>query len=1165
MPAIFQLSQEKTTAEFQQNILLSLIDAENELKNLQTEFNKDEQFLPKSDFNNTEKSFFIFEQDSLIFWTDDQSEINFPILNNPHNVIETSNAIYLKSTLKANKNSFHNLNLIQFNYPITNKYLQNTFAQLFNFSSIKSICLENGEQAITNNEGEIILYLNFQENRSSAIVVYFFVFLLFISFYFILFIVPFDFQKVKPWLSISLAITIRLVLFFYTPSIFENLKIYQTKWFAINSLIPSLADLLFHCLLLFFVFYQLRKHLRVTKSKLLCVFFTGFSILFTCSTIWVIENSVESSQINFDFTNLFNLNYLSIISFFCYAILIMCNLLLFDLTFKLSERAFNRNSLKKFGFIFLTGCILLPLFLINSGFLYSWGGPLVLLFWLKSTFPKKINLLVILVLLTYSSAVVSYSMNLANENKTQLLQKSLINSLAEERDPVAEYLFDEVQQKLFIDTTLINGSDAYWKNKDDIDNYLIQNYFNGYWDKYQINFVICDETDNLLLTGNESNCWDHFDKRIRTEGRSISSSNLFQLNNYAGRIDYIGEIQLTKDSTFRRLLVELSSIYLNENEGYPELLLDEKTKGSSISLDGYSFAVYNNKKLVYKSGDYNYSTRLKISELNEKNYYQYPSQFHEHLAFQKDKEVTILLSRNLYGLYDFLTTLAYLLVIISLMYALAAFALPYFPFHIRVSIHDFSTKIQVFLIGSILVSLILLAWGTSFYIEKQYQVKNESSLNEKIRSVNIELESKIGQEEFLAKELTDYVTNYLVKFSNVFYSDINLYTTSGNLYATSRAELFEKGIKSKRMNPQALYALDVENKAQWTQQEQIGELNYLSAYIPFKNFDNEVIGYLNLPYFAKQDALEKEISTFLVSTLNIYVGIFALALLISVLLINQLSKPLLLIRQQISKLKLGSSIELIEWNSKDEIGALVQEYNRIAIELNESAEELAKNEREVAWREMAKQVAHEIKNPLTPMKLSIQHLQRSASMDSEDLKERIDRTSKTLVEQIETLSNIATAFSSFAKLPGKKLQKVDLLPLLHNAADLYSHSLTIPLELPKELATAIVMGDKDQLLRVFNNLIKNAVQATESNESPEISIDLELQENNFLIHIKDNGVGISIEQANRIFEPNFTTKSSGTGLGLAMSKSIVDHMNGRITFESVEKVGTTFIIELPKA
>jgi nitrogen fixation/metabolism regulation signal transduction histidine kinase len=373
--------------------------------------------------------------------------------------------------------------------------------------------------------------------------------------------------------------------------------------------------------------------------------------------------------------------------------------------------------------------------------------------------------------------------------------------------------------------------------------------------------------------------------------------------------------------------------------------------------------------------------------------------------------------------------------------------------------------------------------------------------------------------------------------------------------------VFEKGLKSRRMDPIAYEALVLDRKSEWVQEESIGEMNYLSAYIPFRNYDNQVLAYLNLPYFSKQDELQEEISSFLVSTINIYVGIFTLALLVSVLLINQLSKPLLLIRKQIGRLKLGSSVELIDWNSQDEIGALVQEYNRIAIELNESAEQLAQSEREGAWREMAKQVAHEIKNPLTPMKLSIQHLQRAAESNPEQFKERLQKTTQTLIEQIDTLSNIANAFSTFAKLPEKELKPVDLIPLLQNATHLYDQEVEIKFENLINQESAIVEGDKDQLLRLFNNLIKNAVHAIHDKEDGKIVLRLKRSNESCIVEIEDNGMGIPKEQQARIFEPNFTTKSSGTGLGLAMAKNIVKHMDVEISFKSVEGEGTVFYLE----
>ena len=1165
LPPFFQLSNTKTVEKIEE-ILLSMQDnAEADLIELNTKLEKGAEFNPKYNFNKNEKTFLVYQNDSLFFWTDDHSVFDIADLRSNKICINSSNAIYLKTSLQAGNKELYSFTLLQHNYPIRNKSLQNKFSKKLDFPAIRSFSLTNGDAEVIINGSQPDFYVNFETHEASNSVLAFFTFLFLISFYFIFFIFPSTLKSNKLWTSILVAIGIRLLLFFQLPSIFYELQLFQPKFFAINESIPSLGDLFFHVLLLFYILYQLRVWLRLSKSVFLSIVFPIAASLLGMGTIVLFHESVYSSQINFNFNNLFNLNYLSVIAFVTFSLLICCNLVLIDFAFAVAKNTFNIKKRRWFIASFFCLAVLLPVLVDSAKLELYWLVPILLLFAIRSGKGASKNIFTVLLLLIYSSSVVSFTVSKSIEERKQLQQKHIAEKLAEERDPVAEYMFNGVQQEILKDSYLKDNSSNYWSNQEEIDQYLRDNYFNGYWEKYQINFVVCAKGDPLLADGQETDCWNYFDCRLRLEGSRVSSSNLFQLNNYAGRIDYIAEIPISRDSVLTKLIIEFSTIYLNENEGYPELLIDEKTKVSSLSLDDYSFAVYSDKKLVYKTGEYNFSTQLKISELGERSFYQYPSEDHQHFAYQKDKNVTILLSRKRYSFYDFLTSLAYILVITSCCFLPAIISLKYFPFYVKLSVHDFSTKIQLFLIGSILSSLIFLAWGTTFYIKKQYQAKNETTLQEKLRSVNLELESKIGAEEFLAEELTDYVTAYLVKFSNVFYSDINLYTTRGSLYATSRPELFDKGIKSKHMNPQALFALQNENKAQWVQEETIGELSYLSAYIPFKNFDNEVIGYLNLPYFAKQGALENEISNFLVSTLNIYVGIFALALLISVVLINQLSKPLLLIRQQISKLKLGSSIELIEWSSKDEIGALVQEYNRIAIELNESAEELAKNEREVAWREMAKQVAHEIKNPLTPMKLSIQHLQRSINLNNDELKERVERTTTTLVEQIETLSNIATAFSSFAKLPSKELQPLDVLPILKSAVDLYVHSFYITLEVPESLTSAIIMGDKDQLLRVFNNVIKNAVQATEKTINPAIIVSLEEQGNSYFVQINDNGTGISETQSERIFEPNFTTKSSGTGLGLAMSKSIVNHMNGQITFTSEANVGTTFSIELPKA
>ena len=252
------------------------------------------------------------------------------------------------------------------------------------------------------------------------------------------------------------------------------------------------------------------------------------------------------------------------------------------------------------------------------------------------------------------------------------------------------------------------------------------------------------------------------------------------------------------------------------------------------------------------------------------------------------------------------------------------------------------------------------------------------------------------------------------------------------------------------------------------------------------------------------------------------------------------------------------------WNEKDEIGKLVNEYNRMIEQLEESVQKLAKSERESAWREMAKQVAHEIKNPLTPMKLSVQHLQRTSSGDPEEMKERIDKLSKMLIEQIDALSNIASEFSSFAKMPTPNIELVCINELVKNCSELFKETENSELTfIDKTQEKYFVEVDKDQCVRVCTNLIKNAQQSIPESGMGKIEIELFIKNKQIILKVKDNGTGIAPEAMDKIFVPNFSTKSEGMGLGLAMVKNIVESFDGKIWFETTQNAGTSFYVSLP--
>jgi two-component system nitrogen regulation sensor histidine kinase NtrY len=324
------------------------------------------------------------------------------------------------------------------------------------------------------------------------------------------------------------------------------------------------------------------------------------------------------------------------------------------------------------------------------------------------------------------------------------------------------------------------------------------------------------------------------------------------------------------------------------------------------------------------------------------------------------------------------------------------------------------------------------------------------------------------------------------------------------------------------------------------------------------------VAYLNLPYFAKQGELENELSEFLVAVVNVLILLFIISIIIGVMVSSWLTYPLQLLRDNLAQVKLGATNRPIEYEGTDEISSLVAAYNSKVQELQENAELLAKSERESAWREMAKQVAHEIKNPLTPMKLSIQYLQKSLEDKGPDWDVRFKRSTDMLIEQIDTLSGIATAFSDFAKMPTLNAERFDLLLVLNQVVDLFENDPLADVSFGSELKQAqSIWADKDQITRLFMNLIKNAVQSIPENQEGRVKVLLSFKGYQYIIEVKDNGVGIPIEMREKIFEPNFTTKSTGTGLGLAMCKNIVELSGGEIWFRTEVGKGSSFLVSLP--
>ena len=331
------------------------------------------------------------------------------------------------------------------------------------------------------------------------------------------------------------------------------------------------------------------------------------------------------------------------------------------------------------------------------------------------------------------------------------------------------------------------------------------------------------------------------------------------------------------------------------------------------------------------------------------------------------------------------------------------------------------------------------------------------------------------------------------------------------------------------------------------------------------NSENKFLAYLNLPYFTQSGALTRDVTNLVVAVINIYMILMLVILLMSVFLADRITQPLRMIQNRIAQVSLSEKNEMIQYDRSDEIRGLVEEYNYMVQELERSAGLLAQSERESAWREMAKQIAHEIKNPLTPMKLNVQHLQRTVEKGKGE-PEMVDRISATLIEQIDSLSAIANEFSDFAKMPKAKNEKINLVSKLKSILQLFetTEKAKINLDLGPN-KKVYVFADKEQLMRVFINLIKNGLQSIPEGKEGRIEIKLEVVTQKVLVTIRDNGKGIPEEIKDKLFQPNFTTKSAGMGMGLAISYNIVRSFGGSIWYETELEKGTTFFVELPQS
>lgn len=1006
-------------------------------------------------------------------------------------------------------------------------------------------------------------------------------------------------RRMGPWRAIGGLFLVLLLIrgLTYVFPLLLNLRqfeLFNPVIYGSDPIQRSLGDLLINasllCWVVLFAWYKLqgRQHPFASMPAKWRWIPGGLSLIFLIFSSFILANVVRSmvadSKISFDVTNFFGLDRYTVAGFVVLACLSVSYYYLSQLLYQFIFPLFAGRDYLIYFSIGLTGLI----YLTSRS-----GHPQVLFYlpvlcwllvytWLiqrQGTIFNRLRvniggMLAWLFIFSVSIAVIMLSENKKVEWEKR---KRMADKMAQSTDRSSEMLMSIAIQYLDADFLRENfnrfGDPESGKT---IRDSIIADNYRGYLNRYDTRLYVYDET-NRPLYNDDATTYESLNTILNVQAKETAISGLYYYETALDKYNYITrrEIHDTNDNRLGTFfIVSNPKIYSNEAL-FPELFRQFKQMDPENSPT-YSIGVYSGGRLTSPPGNYSFPIWLKPEEMPRTDFEQRTNGEYNELWYRSGNEKVVVIARKKETFIQAITLFSY--IFCSFLFIVAVVQLLGFIFRtwlsgvglrrmlqltIRKQIHSTFIFISVF-------SFIVIFFATVSSFISRYEQNNGEKLSRTMKIMVNEMQKKLADHTTFDDviKIYDSVSNtglqvLVDEVSDIHGVDVNVYDLSGNLQVSSEGNVYNKGVLSKKMDPMAYYNLEKLRKVLYLQKEKVGTFSFYSMYSPVRDAEGQAYAYINIPYFTSQPELEKEISNFLVTIINLNAFIFLIAGLLAVFITNRITDSFSLISDKMKEVNLGKMNEAIAWNRNDEIGELVQEYNKMVAKLGESATALAKSEREGAWREMARQVAHEIKNPLTPMKLSIQYLQKAINNNQENVKELSANVANTLVEQIDHLSKIAADFSQFANIGNAQTTEFDLHEVIYSLRELYAANEKVSFAWNPVQGQVMLRADKTQMNRLFTNLFANAVEACAGKPHCHIIVN-ELYEGALIrISIRDNGEGIPVEMQERIFVPNFTTKSSGTGLGLAMCKGIVEQAKGRIWFETELGAGTVFYVELP--
>ncbi len=971
----------------------------------------------------------------------------------------------------------------------------------------------------------------------------------------------------------------------YTGESLHGIPYFSSEVFFLNWLCNSLAAtfiwsvILFWIVRYFLVFLEQRKsQLPIALRTFICTLLLALSIILTYSVLIVAVSIIHKTEIHFDFTEILLVSRYTVS---CIVILVLLMATIFTILNRIYDALFEYTFRTRIllGFLALSIASIF-IWQFYDGFLLWITG----IFWslwystvLFKNFKFKYQNWVFQVLMpcVMLSLVVNRELRKKELSQRVKLASSFVIKTSKE---VMEKL-SEIEFSLAADFGILHYYTYQSESKKSFENRVKDLYFNELVDKFDVT-VFNFDSSGRKVNGSNSVDYNTLNSIYRSEWSVQLSNNFYLINERRLRGSFLGKFTVTDDKSILGRYFILLTPHSNLSTGRLSDVIQKGATRDLIDRYNYSYAIYNRGKLSKHAGDYDYPVSSSlfhgqgVKETKNYSHFIQTDIYKNTIVISKPNEPFLVSSIQ----FTLLAFLGFIIVFLfySLLWIEERFRSRLNPLRNRANsmtsksiffaaIHAenwyISRRLQVYITWLILsIFMVVIFLTINFFIQNNVE-RQQNNLRNKVVNIANKISGHVNLDDLENK----YEVGLVYDMAESYETDINIYNKFGRLIVSTNPRLYKEKFVGNLMNPSVYQEFAKKSLSTTIVEENISDLNYISAYTVLTDNDLNVRGYVNLPYFSNRADLFKEISNYIVTVLNVFALIFVFSLIITYLVSNRITQPLNLVRNKLAQMKLGAKNTPIEWSHNDEIGLLVEEYNTMVAQLDNSLNKLSESEREGAWREMAKQVAHEIKNPLTPMRLSLQHLEYSMNRGDENLNEKLKKTISLLIRQIDSLSSMAEEFSSFAKMPEPKLENTLLNLVLSDAIVLMEKEMGKPITATLTDQNCYISADPHQLGRIFTNILKNAIQAIPEDRTAQVSVDLKISHDGAkaVVFIQDNGKGIPPELYDKIFSPNFSTKNSGMGLGLAITKKIIEQFNGTIAFSSVLDQGTNFTIIFP--